>query len=94
MATESYNLLSNASATGTQQVIKPGGNHVLVVNGTFSGATVTFQVLSKDGTNWVDVVSFTAAGTAFIAIAHGSIVRMAVSGSPSAIYATLGRVPV
>lgn len=87
-------LLSNASATGSQ-VIWPGGEGVFEAAGTFSGATVTLQRLGPDGATWYAVgtdTTLTAAGGGYFVLPPGPI-RAAISGGPpSGMYATANRV--
>jgi regulation of enolase protein 1 (concanavalin A-like superfamily) len=60
----------------------PGGPVMLIVRGTFNGATVKLQA-SDDGTNWVDVqyAAFTAALAVLFELPIGSKIRANVSGA-------------
>ena len=86
-------LLSNASATGSG-VKWPGGPGVFMVDGTFSGATVSLAVLGPDGssyvalTDWTDaLVDFTAEGARPFVAPAGMIKAVVAGGTPSALYA-------
>lgn len=48
-----YTLLSNASATGSSVVIE-GGEYVLFAEGTLTGATLSLDIKSPNGT-WIAV---------------------------------------
>lgn len=82
-------LLSNASATGTAQAWH-GGRGQFCVSGTFSGATVTLQRLSADGTTYVSLgsdVALTAAGAVNFEAPPCQLRALVASGSPSGLYA-------
>lgn len=80
-------LLSNASATGSA-VAWPGFRGVLMAEGTWSGATLTLQYKSPNGT-WLDVDTtnavLSANGMFGFELPPGEI-RASISGSPSAMY--------
>jgi hypothetical protein len=92
----SYTLLSNGSATGSAFSVK-GGEYLFSVEGTVSGATISLQFQSPNGT-WADVQPY--GGTAvkatalpycatMVALPAGAV-RVAISGGPpSAVYAYL-----
>lgn len=88
----------DVAATSAVQIAQIGGRYVLAVNGAFDGATVTFQFLGPDGTNFIDVASgaFTAAGSIAVDVAQGTHLRAILSGgtNPEDIYATATRVPL
>lgn len=90
MANGAFDLLSNASATGSA-VRWPGGEGTFTVVGTFGGTTVALQYLGPDGTTWIGVdatdASFTAAGMCGFVLAPGQIRAAVTGGSPSALYA-------
>ena len=66
-----------------------GGNYVLTGSGTIT--SVQLQVLSLDGSTWINVgAALSAAGLVAYSLAPGSY-RLAVTGS--AIYAALTSVP-
>lgn len=93
---EKLELLVNVAATGTTKVAQIGGRYIFMVVGTFSGATVQLQLLGPDGATWVSLASgaLTAAGAVAVDVPQGANVRATVaSGSPSALYASLVRVP-
>jgi len=82
-------LLSDASATGNTQSW-PGGRGTLCVEGTFGGATVTFQFKAPSNT-WFSIdatnATFTTQGSCGFEL-HPCEIRASVSGgSPSALYA-------
>lgn len=88
----SIDLLSNASATGAVKSVAYGGRYIMLVQGTFSGATVSVEILGPDGTNYVTVPdsSKTVAGAAVIYLPAGATVRGAVAnGPPTGIYLAL-----
>lgn len=87
-----YTLLSNAAATGSAVEVA-GGNYVWAIQGTWSGATATLQVLGPNGTDYQDVATATANAQAPVSIGDGSMMRVAISGGPpSAVYSNLTRV--
>lgn len=92
----SYTLLQNGSATGSAVSIK-GGEYMVYFDGTLSGATISLQTQSPNGT-WVDVEVFTANAVRYSSTPRSQTgidlpacnVRCALNGgSPSGIYAYL-----
>lgn len=84
-------LLSNASATGTAQDW-PGGEGVFECEGTWAGATASLEFKTGNGT-WIAVgkdTTLTANGAGAF-ILHPCLVRVAITGSPSAMYAAVTR---
>lgn len=90
---KAYTLLDNATATGDGVVIS-GGQYNFSIEGTWSSATATLQVKSPKGT-WVAHTAITSAVTATANLSRAPIdlpageVRVAITGSPSAMYAYL-----
>lgn len=87
-------LLSNATATGGAKAVTSPGDYCFAVDGTFSGATVSLEMQSPDGSSWVAIASsgLTAEGGVIISL-PANVYRAAVaSGPPSGIYATLSPV--
>lgn len=66
----------------SSSVAHPGGPVLLIVRGTFGGATVKIQV-SDDGTNWVDLqyAAFTAAIATLMELPIGTLIRANISGA-------------
>ena len=66
----------------SSSVSHPGGPALLVVRGTFDGATVKIQV-SDDGTNWVDLqyASFTAATAVIMDLPINTLIRANVASA-------------
>ena len=90
---ERIDLLSNASATGGYFVVK-GGNYIWSAEGTFSSASLQLQAKNANGTATdITGATLTAAGFIGVQIAANSEVRVAVTGSPTAIYSALTAVP-
>lgn len=88
-------LLWNSSVSGTR-FVWPGGKGLFVCNGTFSGATVTLNILGPDNATMQAVGSsttVTAAAVAVIELPPCTVQATVASGAPSALYATLTRVP-
>lgn len=87
------NLLSNASATGSYFTVK-GGTYIWSAEGTFSSATLQLQAKNANGTA-TDIAgaTLTAAGFISVQLAADAEVRVAVTGSPSAIFSSLVAVP-
>ena len=87
-------LLTNASATGSNVLVK-GGTYVWGVEGTFGGATATLQLANANGTmvNFPNA-SLTANGFVVVQLPVNGTVRTALtSGTPSAIFSNLVSVP-
>lgn len=91
-----YQLLSNASATGSAVLIK-GGEYQFMVDGTAGGTTASLQVQSPSGA-WMDVQVFTGSVVKFttlpgnqsaIDLPAGSVRCALTGGTPSAINAYL-----
>ena len=88
-------LLWNSSVSGTR-FTWPGGKGLFICNGTFSGATVTLNILGPDNVTMQAVGSsttITAAAAAVIELPPCTVQATVASGTPSALYATLTRVP-
>jgi hypothetical protein len=85
---QTYQLLTNASTTGTGVSNIRGGSYIWRISGTFGGATATLQALDLDGTTWVNVrnqantadVTTTTAGSQGVVIGQGATVRVAITG--------------
>jgi hypothetical protein len=90
---EQLTLLNNASATGSY-VIAKGGTYIWEAEGTFSSATLQLQAKNANGTA-TDIAGATLTANGFVSVllAHNAEVRVAVTGSPTAIYSTLVAVP-
>lgn len=76
-------LFQNRTTNGASAALAhPGGPALLIVRGTFGGATVTTQV-SDDGTNWVDLQFgvFTSATGVVFELPINTLVRVSVSGA-------------
>jgi regulation of enolase protein 1 (concanavalin A-like superfamily) len=76
-------LFSARTTNGNSSAVAhPGGPALLVVRGTFDGATVKIQV-SDDGTNWVDLqyAAFTAAIATLIDLPIGTLIRANVASA-------------
>lgn len=95
MSTASAKLLSDASATGGW-VSYPGGPSVVSVVGSFSGGTVTLEVVGPDGATPVIVSSFAAngrsPGAAGLPLAPGQY-RGAITGVVTGVHMAVERVP-
>ncbi len=93
LAGATYQLLTDAAATGDPVGPMVGGSYVWTTSGTFGGATVKLQYLGPDGTTYIDVASasMSSAGSLFIDhVGAGAIVKAVVSGgSPSGLYSSL-----
>lgn len=87
------NLLNNVSATGEAITIQ-GGTYVVSADGTFGGTTLQLQLQSPDGSSWLTVTdgSFTAEGSFLVDLPAGSVRMLVTGGSPSALYANIGKV--
>jgi hypothetical protein len=87
-------LLSNEAATGTARQW-PGGSGTFFCVGTFSGATVSLEVLMPDGSTWLALGSSTTITAAAIVpittLAPCQIRCSVASGSPAGLYATAVR---
>jgi hypothetical protein len=93
-ASAGFQLLSNATATGSQ-FNWPGGIGVFAVVATFNGSTIKLQFVGPDASTLVD------AGTATTLTANGAgvfylppcLIQATVTGGPPAgAYATASRV--
>lgn len=82
-------LLSNVAATGSAQAW-PGGVGSFLVAGTFTGATVSLEVLGPDGSTYIAVsanTTLTAAGGGNFMLPQSTIRASVTGGTPSALYA-------
>lgn len=93
MQDANFKLLENASATGSGVRVLLKGTYVWSAVGTFSGATLTLQVLGPDGVTYITTAAtLTAAGTAELRVGAGSTVRVLITGGPpSGIYSNFDR---
>jgi hypothetical protein len=91
---ERIDLLSNGSATSNYFTVKVGGRYIWAIEGTFNGGSYQFQAKNANGTA-TDVAgaSMSAAGFMELQIAPGTEVRVVETGTTSAMYSTLVRVP-
>lgn len=94
MAASMIRLLTNqtTSATGSTVPLKGPFNrdyrtYTVYATGTFDGATMKLQI-SMDGTNWVDVTSFTT-GAAVLAEFNANFARGVVSTAGATTNLTL-----
>lgn len=93
MATPTLVLLSNASASGSAVGVQPG-RYVFAADGTFNSGTVKLQIQSPDGSSYIDIggdATLSAEGACLVDL-PGGLVKAAITGSPSALYATLSPV--
>lgn len=82
-------LLSNATATGSAMAW-PGGYGTFMAAGTFSGCTVTLQVLGADGSTYTACgadTTLTAAGGGNFLLPPATIRALVTGGPPSGMYA-------
>lgn len=86
-------LLENASASGSNKTVD-GGRYVWSSVGTFNGGTLSLQVQLPDMSSFLTIAQHTAAASTEVLVAGASVMKVIVSGSPSAIYSALQRVPV
>jgi hypothetical protein len=83
---------SSISATTAAFRLK-GGKYALTASATFGGGNLQLQVLSLDGTTWVNVgSSITAAGLTTYDLSPGQY-RIAVT-TATAVYAAVTSIPV
>lgn len=91
-----YDLAINLSASGSAVLI-PGGEYLFVVEGTPSGATVSLQVQSPNGT-WSDVSVYSGSKVSATALPFaqtgidlpaGNVRMAATGGTPTGLYAYL-----
>lgn len=69
------------------------GVYLLAVSGTFNSGSVSLQLLGPDGSTYLTVGSaVTSAGTAQPLYCPDGQYQLAVSGSPSAMYASVSRI--
>jgi hypothetical protein len=90
---ERLTLLNNAAATGSYVTVK-GGEYIWAAEATFSGGTLQLQAKNANGTA-TDIAGATLTANGFVSVLLGANaeVRVAVTGSPSAIYSSLVAVP-
>lgn len=90
---EKIDLLSNASATGSYFTVK-GGTYIWSGEATFSGGSLQLQAKNANGTA-TDIAGATLTAAGFVSVLLGADaqVRVAVTGSPSAIFSSLVAVP-
>jgi len=90
---EELTLLNNATATGSFVTAK-GGTYIWEAEGTFSSATLQLQARNANGTA-TDIAGATLTANGFVSVLLGANaqVRVAVTGSPTAMYSSLVAVP-
>lgn len=83
------------AGSGSPTGVAFGGRYLAVAQGTFSGATVTIEMLGPDGANYVTIPGFslTAAGSAVVYLPSDATVKGVVTGgtSPAGIYVAIYR---
>lgn len=60
----------------------------------FNSATISLQSLGADGATWKAVTTATTNAPQQIHVSAGASMRVTVSGSPTALYSRMSRVPV
>ena len=90
---ESLVLANNISATGPERVVDVGGTYIISVQASFSGGSLFLETIGPDDVTWVPVsgVVFTANGQLPVKCARGARIRLARTGSPTAIFGKLTR---
>lgn len=91
---ERIELLNNASADSSDMTVKVGGTYIWSIEGTFNSGSFKLQTKNANGA-YTDIAgaSMSAAGFLELKIAPGAIVKAVESGTTSAMYSTLVRVP-
>lgn len=87
-----YQLLTNASATGSPVTGVVSGEYIFGVAGTFGGATVGLSYLGPDGVTYIALpdTDLTAAGAVVVRVGAGATIKATVTGgTPSGLYANL-----
>lgn len=82
-------LASNGSAGNGSAVEVESGKYMMTASATWGGGSIKLQILSKDGSTYVDIASSTlsANGTLNIDLPKGAV--RAVIATASAVYAEL-----
>jgi hypothetical protein len=92
----SYTLAANLSASGASVAI-PGGEYIFMAEGTVTGATISLQIQSPNGT-WEDLSVYSGSKVSATALPFAQTgvdlpacnVRMAATGgTPTGLYAYL-----
>lgn len=101
---ETFDLVSNGSTTGNfpsaSGVTVYGGDYAWSITGTI-GTNVQLQTLARDGTSWVNYLAArttndgaaTPPGATLATFGSGTTVRAVVTGTPTALYVSLNRIP-
>lgn len=88
----SVTFFSNAAA-GSSIKQWPGGKGMLIGKATWGGGSVKLQVMSGDGTNWVDVPSSTLSADGALVVDLPLCAIKAVAATGSAFYVDLVHIP-
>ncbi len=92
---ERIQLLDNASATSGYFSVKVGGVYIWAIEGTFNGGSYQLECQNANGTaTAIAGASMSAAGFMELDIAPGALIRAVETGTTSAMYSSLVRVPV
>lgn len=91
---ERIDILSNASATSAWFPVKVGGTYLWSIEGTFNSGSYQLQLQNANGTA-TDIAgaSRSAAGFMEVDLPPGGMVRAVETGTTSAMYSTLVRMP-
>ena len=91
---ERIDILSNASATSAWFPVKVGGTYLWSIAGTFNGGSYQLQLQNANGTATdITGASMSAAGFMEVDLPPGGMVRAVETGTTSAMYSTLVRMP-
>jgi len=90
-ATQTVNFSNIAATTAAFALL--GGKYALTVTATFGGGNVQLQILSLDGSTWLNVgSSVTTAGVSTNDIPAGQY-RLSIT-TATAVFASVSRVPI
>lgn len=91
---ERIDILSNASATSAWFPVKVGGIYLWSIEGTFNSGSYQLQLQNANGTATdITGASMSAAGFMEVDLPPGGQVRAVETGTTSAMYSTLVRMP-
>lgn len=91
---ERIDLLSNGSATSAWFPVKVGGIYLWSIEGTFNSGSYQLQLQNANGTATdITGASMSAAGFMEVDLPPGGMVRAVETGTTSAMYSTLVRMP-
>lgn len=92
--TVNIKLLTNASQSGDEITVDYGGRYLMIVCGTWGGATAKMQIMGPDDETFIDIPAsnLSADGMALVYLPDNAVVKgVLVGGAPTGMFMTMRR---